>query len=277
MMYLFSYKWIKHRYCFNKRCLITSILIIILCTAVFLCIPGRLDDRNAINNVAPSDELNVVKAENYKAFWLWTGVKNQPILNDATTIYIHQGEFNQLNNHKVSLVKQGITSRKITRANEEVAIWLTFRVNSLVDHKTLVNQMNIMLTDWKNAGTHITGIQLDFDAASYKLDNYAIFLKQVREILPKNYQLSITGLLDWAKTGDINVLNRLGSDVDEIVIQTYQGIKTVDSYASYLPVLLKLKIPFRVGLVQHGTWDNQWELKLAQSPFYLGEVIFLVN
>ncbi len=133
---------------------------------------------------------------------------------------------------------------------------------------------------WAAAGNQVIGLQIDFDAGTYRLDDYAGFLRRVRTKLDPNFALGVTGLLDWAKTGSIQQLNAL--PIDELVIQTYQGRSTVNQYSRYLPALLQLRLPFKIGLVQHGEWDPQWEQYLAASPF-IGEkssfclIIFALN
>ena len=117
---------------------------------------------------------------------------------------------------------------------------------------------------WRAAGARVAGIQIDFDAATRQLDRYGNALQQLRRALPPGCKLSVTGLLDWAKTGDVAELNRL--PVDELVIQTYQGTRTVPGYQAYLPAMAHLTIPFKVGLVQDGEWDPAWQTTLAASP-----------
>ncbi|WP_244061783.1 DUF3142 domain-containing protein, partial [Aeromonas caviae] len=128
---------------------------------------------------------------------------------------------------------------------------------------------------WRAAGARVAGIQIDFDAATRQLDRYGNALQQLRRALPPGCKLSVTGLLDWAKTGGVAELNRL--PVDELVIQTYQGTRTVPGYQAYLPAMAHLTIPFKVGLVQDGEWDPAWQTTLAASPHYRGEVVFLLN
>jgi len=118
-------------------------------------------------------------------------------------------------------------------------------------------------------------VQIDFDAATHRLDQYSLFLQRLRKVLPPEFSLGVTGLLDWAKTGNVATLNAL--PVDELVIQSYQGRQTVSRYADYLPALDGLRIPFRLGLVQHGQWNQQDEQRLLASPWYRGSVIFLLN
>lgn len=82
-------------------------------------------------------------------------------------------------------------------------------------------------------------------------------------------------MLDWAKTGDIATLNTLA--VDELVVQSYQGRRTVANYQAYLPALNRLRIPFKLGLVQHGSRDRLAERQLENSPYYRGTVVFMLN
>ncbi|WP_236757867.1 DUF3142 domain-containing protein [Aeromonas cavernicola] len=149
------------------------------------------------------------------------------------------------------------------------------RVNALplsADHEKLLAKL---YRQWRKAGAKVTGIQIDFDAATRQLDRYASALRQLRQALPAECKLSVTGLLDWAKTGNVAQLNTL--PVDEIVIQTYQGKQTVPGYAAYLPAMMQLTLPFKIGLVQGGEWEPWWQTKLAASPHYRGEVVFLLN
>ena len=85
----------------------------------------------------------------------------------------------------------------------------------------------------------------------------------------------MTGLLDWAKNGDIATLNAL--PIDELVVQSYQGRQTVKNYQDYLPDLMRLNIPFKLGLVQAGNWDSESEAVLEKSLWYRGTVVFMLN
>ncbi|MBL0591670.1 DUF3142 domain-containing protein [Aeromonas veronii] len=211
-----------------------------------------------------------VDANNYDAFWLWSATRHQPVLAQATTLYLHQGEI--LNRPSgPRFIKLGRTPTPL----QTEQLWLVVRVNTLplsADHKKLLVKL---YQEWRKAGAKVTGIQIDFDAATRQLDRYATSLRQLRQVLPAECKLSVTGLLDWAKTGDVAQLNSL--PVDEIVIQTYQGKHTVPGYSAYLPAMMQLTIPFKVGLVQEGEWEPSWQAKLATSPHYRGEVVFLIN
>lgn len=215
---------------------------------------------------------SAVNAAHYHAFWLWAAVRPQPVLHQAETLYLHQGEITRRQGKTVFL-RQGIPVSKL-HINH---LWLTYRVSTLNISEKQLRRMLKIREKWLANGNQVAGIQIDFDARSYELAHYVTFLQTLRRQLPTACRLSVTGLLDWAKTGDIKQLNRLNHVVDELVVQTYQGRHTINNYRDYLPALLALKVPFRIGLIQHGRWDERWQYRLAASPFYRGEAVFLIN
>lgn len=211
-----------------------------------------------------------VNAHDYHAFWLWSGVLAQPALQQADLLYLHQGEI-ITGRQGARFLKLGLPLSKL----QAPAVWITVRVATLdMPDEALASAVRLPAR-WAAAGNRVVGLQIDFDAATYQLDKYAAFLDKLRAQLPKEYALGVTGLLDWAKTGNVGQLNAL--PIDELVIQTYQGRRTVTEYERYLPALLKLQIPFKIGLVQQGYWNSEWQQRLAASPYYRGEVVFLLN
>ncbi|OSN02934.1 hypothetical protein AU510_16200 [Lonsdalea britannica] len=213
-----------------------------------------------------------VNAARYNAFWLWAAVQPQPVLHQADTLYLHQGEI-ALRRGDVVFLRQGLPASRLTVKH----LWLSFRVTTLDFGEPQLARILNIAQRWRALGNRVEGIQIDFDAASHHLSGYVAFLQQLRQRLPSDYRLSVTGLLDWAKTGEISQINRLNDIVDELVVQTYQGRNTVNRYTEYLPALLTLRVPFRLGLVQHGRWDERWQHRLSASPFYRGAVVFLLN
>ncbi|KAA8998572.1 DUF3142 domain-containing protein [Affinibrenneria salicis] len=219
-----------------------------------------------------SEPTTRVEAAHYRAYWLWAAVRPQPVLHQASTLYLHQGEIARRQGKGVFL-RQGLPASRLRVAN----VWLSYRITTLEFSDRQLNRLLSQRRSWIRHGNHVEGIQIDFDARSYGLARYVAFLQQLRRRLPADCKLSITGLLDWAKTGDVAQLNRLNNVVDELVIQTYQGRSTITRYDEYLPALLKLTVPFRIGLVQNGRWDRRWQQRLSASPWYRGEVVFLLN
>ncbi|CCJ72887.1 FIG00553608: hypothetical protein [Cronobacter condimenti 1330] len=155
------------------------------------------------------------------------------------------------------------------------ALWVTVRLERLDLTDEMLDTLARLPARWAQAGNRVTGLQIDFDAATHRIDDYGRFLTRLRARLDARFALGVTGLLDWAQTGSVARLNAL--PVDELVVQTYQGRHTVPGYARYLPALLELRIPFKIGIAQNGEWDKTEEKTLATSPWYRGAVIFVLN
>lgn len=212
----------------------------------------------------------IVTAHEHPAFWLWSGVKASEALKEAQTVYLHQGEV-LARPDEVVFQRLGLPVSRLAFPS----IWLTVRFTTLEVPPTIVPRIVRLMQRWQAAGNQVVGLQVDFDAATHQLADYARFLRTLRQQLPPEFALGVTGLLDWAKTGDVATLNSLA--VDELVIQSYQGRHTVDNYQAYLPALARLRIPFKLGLVQNGHRDVQAEAQLRKSPWYRGTVVFMLN
>lgn len=217
---------------------------------------------------APAQER--VNAHAHTAFWLWSGVKASDALKEAQTVYLHQGEVLARPNGVV-FQRLGLPVSRLTFPS----IWLTVRFTTLEVSPEILARIVRLMQRWQAAGNQVVGLQVDFDAATHQLADYARFLQALRQQLPTEFSLGVTGLLDWAKTGDVATLNALA--VDELVIQSYQGRHTVTNYQAYLPALTGLRIPFKLGLVQNGQRDRQAEAQLQKSPWYRGTVVFMLN
>lgn len=237
-----------------------------LVAATALALVGSCTDRGA--DSADSDAAcGTVDAARYDAFWLWAGVKPQPVLERAKRLYLLEGEV-------VGNPGRWVNQRGGTPRLGALPLYLVVRVETLDWEPETETALFSALRRWKQAGNNVVGVQIDFDARTRKLDQYADFLKQLRTKLPQEYQLSVTGLLDWSANADSEALNALGSTVDEVVLQTYQGRATVSGYEQYLKRLSRLKLPFRLGVVQGGKWCPR---SIAKHPQFKGYVVFLVN
>jgi Tfp pilus assembly protein PilN len=223
--------------------------------------------------VAPaSDNPARVDAASYRQFWLWAGVTPQPVLHQAQRLYLLQGHISQ-HGDGVRLQPQGLPPSTL-KVSE---LWLSYRVATLDWQPGVVRDLLRQRAAWQARGNRVIGIQIDFDAATPRLADYADFLRQLRQQLPADCQLGITGLLDWSANGDVATLNSLHGVVDELVVQTYRGRRTVNNYSHYLPALKRLTLPFKIGLVQNGEWQADWQRQFATQPNYRGEVVFLLN
>lgn len=210
-----------------------------------------------------------VDASRYGAFWLWAGVKPQPVLEHARRLYLLQSEVEA--GDPVRLVAQRPAIPRL-RGPE---LWMVVRVGTLRWPPHVYRQVLAQLERWRSAGNRVAGLQIDFDARTRHLEEYALFLEDLRRRLPADCQLGVTGLLDWSSNGDPAGLAALAGVVDEIVLQIYQGHRVIPGYALYLARLDRLKIPFRIGLLQGGEWHMP--PGLSSHPWFRGFVVFLRN
>jgi hypothetical protein len=84
-------------------------------------------------------------------------------------------------------------------------------------------------------------------------------------------------LLDWSTGGSPEAFAAMSGTVDEIVFQAYRGRQTIPNYRDYLAAVARLRLPFKIGLVEGGAWDRSEERRLAASDFYRGVVVFLTE
>ena len=214
-------------------------------------------------------EQRRVDARDYDAFWLWAGVEPQPVLDSAKTIYILAAEI------KGGPKGRYVDLRPAVPQVQHAQVWIVYRLESLAWEENVLPRILRDMESWKGRSNRIEGIQIDFDAATRGLPGYAAFLKKLRSELPPGTRLSVTGLLDWSSGGDSPALNALAGTVDEVVLQTYQGRHTISGYQAYLRQLERVKLPFKIGLVQHGEWKAP--PGLARNPNFRGYVVFLLN
>jgi hypothetical protein len=207
-----------------------------------------------------------VEAERYDAFFLWAGVKPQPVLDRAKTLYLLAGEVRR-DGRYVSL-------RAAPRIGQG-EVWLVVRAQSLDWAPGVEARVLAELAHWQAAGNRVAGLQVDFDASTKGLDHYALFLKQLRGKLDIQFKLSTTGLMDWSAHADPSTLASLQGVVDEVVVQSYQGRETIPGYETYLAKLARVPVPHKVALVQGGDWREPAALK--SDPLFRGYVVFLVN
>ncbi|MGR3890167.1 DUF3142 domain-containing protein [Pseudomonas sp. 1152_12] len=221
-----------------------------------------------------SPAFAAVDARDYDAFWLWSGVAPQPVLKQAKTLYILQGQINSTRRapqRGVQFIAQGISVPRITQGD----VWVVYRAHTLHWPEQVYTQLFGQVQRWRDAGNPVAGIQIDFDARTQYLHEYAGFLRDLRRRLPTDLRLSITGLMDWSSNADPTAIAQLKGVVDEVVVQTYQGRHSIPDYAAYLPRMSRLGLPFKVGLIQGGVWDEPAYLK--GSEWFRGYVVFLQN
>jgi hypothetical protein len=210
-----------------------------------------------------------VDARRYDSFWLWAGVASQPVLAKARTLYLLDGEIRASEPNRYVALRPGVPSLP------GKSLWLVVRTDTLDWPAAAPARLTERLDRWAAAGNRVEGLQIDFDARTKGVGDYAAFLRAMRSKLPPRYRLSITGLLDWSANGDPKALAALRGTVDEVVIQTYQGRSTIPGYETYFAKMRGFGLPFKIGLVQDGFWRAPEGLAAERN--FRGYVVFLVN
>lgn len=205
----------------------------------------------------------------YDQFFLWAGVPPPPAVKQARVLYILGGEIRRGGPVRVTPMRAGVPHVK------GPTLWLTVRTERLDWDAATWDALRAMLTRWRMAGNRLEGLQIDFDAATPGLMRYRAFLERVRRELPPDTRLSITGLLDWSANGDPAELARLAGLVDEVVIQTYQGRRTIPGYAAWFSHIDTLPMRHKIALVEGGEWTPP--AAMARDRRFGGYVIFLLK
>ncbi len=84
-----------------------------------------------------------------------------------------------------------------------------------VGRRRVYTQLLGQVQRWRDAGNPVVGIQIDFDTRTQYLHEYADFLRDLRQRLPADLRLSITGLMDWSSNADPAAIAQLKGVVDE--------------------------------------------------------------
>lgn len=208
-----------------------------------------------------------VDPHDYRAFFLWGGVRPPPYLDRADSVYLLWGELRHEDPAHI------VVLRPEAPRDPGPALWLTVRAERLDWGEPAYRQLLAEAERWRRAGNPLVGVQVDFDAATLKLGTYTAFLRDLRRRLPRDLRLSATGLMDWSAGARASDLAGLKGVLDEVVVQTYQGRTTIPGYRRYLPSLARLPIPYRIGLVENGEWSPP--AALSHDRQFRGYVVFL--
>jgi Protein of unknown function (DUF3142) len=205
------------------------------------------------------------------SYWLWAGITE----NDApanANLYVYQGLLTAKNG-QTAYQRIGLYPYPI-KAN---VLYLSYRLEGdLPDIVALLEIFQNATSQWQRHRVTITGLQLDFDSPTSKLLIYSDFLSRLRQQLPKQYALSITGLGDWILWGDKKAMTQIGGSVDEIVFQLYQGRRSFPDSKRYVERLRNFPAPFKVGLLANNPYVSFMSLLyLRLNPVFKGLVYFI--
>jgi hypothetical protein len=215
----------------------------------------------------PGRQPEAVDPADYDAFFLWAGVRPPEDLAEAETVYLLWGEVRSDDPSHADVLRP--EPPRTTGPD----LWLVVRAERLDWDEGVYRQLLAEAGRWRARGNRLAGIQVDFDAATLRLGTYAGFLRDLRRRMPADLKLSATGLMDWSSGAGTDDLAALDGVLDELVVQTYQGRRTIPGYQRYLPSLKRLTLPYRLGLVEGGEWEAP--AGLADDPDFRGYVVFL--
>jgi len=204
------------------------------------------------------------------SYWLWAGLTEKDIPKDFNgTLYIYQGIIEDKAGY-ATLDHKGIFPYPIKQGN----IGLVFRLAKLANPREIADVYISSANDWARHGVKIQSLQIDYDCPTSKLKEYAVFLSKLREALPRQHALSVTGLGDWIVSGDREDVEKLATVADDITFQLYRGRRYLPNAADYIIELGHARFPFRVGLLA-GVKKQDWIDRLNSNSYYRGVTYFL--
>lgn len=224
-------------------------------------------------------ESHATQPEWKVGYWLWNGHGTPPASEaKVDLLYVQAGTFGSYSSILVGGDLSALSSENLppvrlaevvqwpTRLPQAEAYFAVWRNKSPVSPGTdlvpkLVQQYQDLKRRAARAGQRLIGLQIDHDSPTNLLDEYARFLKALREALPKEDLVSITALLDWFRPD-----TRVGETlqwVNEYIPQFYDVdadrraetplhiAKTID-VSQWAPIFNAHRRPYRIGISSFG-------------------------
>lgn len=208
--------------------------------------------------------------EHSTSYWLWAGINPDLAPADAE-LFVLQGHF-ETDTLVTTFDRQGIYPHPL----ECSKLFLVYRLEGgLPPVDTLLSIFLMQVRQWERHPVQVDGIQLDFDSPTSRLNLYATYLAQLRKLLPSHFQLSITGLGDWAMSGESQAMRDISASVDDIVFQLYQGRQPLPDINEYLTRLKSYPHDFRIGLLFGH--EDPTRMNLVQSNRNYHGIIYFIQ
>lgn len=125
-----------------------------------------------------------------------------------------------------------------------------------LDQDHLIANIAALQADWLSSGAAVTGVEIDHDAGTRKLDEYGRFLEALRPALNAGQSLSVTLLPDWLESP---AFSRVTLSADETVLQLHSvhpsgPLFDPASARAWTTAMGRRTIkPFRVALPDYGS------------------------
>lgn len=204
--------------------------------------------------------------------WAWRPAAIESLHEDHTP-YLFQGLFFVASGTE-QYQFQGVRPFRVQKSTCDLI--LTYRFDDLVPVEMVAARFRVHRRVWQDELNRVAGLQVDFDSPSAGLGAYAQWLHDLRNVLPIETAVSITGLPDWLVSAPPQELQALASEADFIAFMMYRGTTPVQDPASYYTVLRKSDVRFKIGLLPTQDRDQQIA-QVRNSPGYLGTSIFITK
>ena len=129
---------------------------------------------------------------------------------------------------------------------------LTYRMENRVNSREVSAFINRDLNIWKRAGRNIIGVEIDYDSPSSKLDEYRVWLLDIKKRIPADISVRITGLPTWFEDNRQGA-RKLATAVSEISLMFYRQKQT--PITGHLLDAIKKVNNIRYGFLCD---DNRW-------------------
>ena len=217
-------------------------------------------------------------------YWFWEEGRRTPFVPEMEPdlLYVKVGQFQRSGSSQSILVggdlrgfaEQPLGSVNIVdsgwwhppslpKAKAYIAVWRND--SPICPDIALVPQLIKHYQELKHraakAGQQLVGLQIDHDSPTNLLDEYARFLKALREALPQTDLISITALLDWFRpnTRIAEVLQWVNEyipqfydvDADRSAETSLHIAKTIDA-STWAPIFNAYGRPYRIGISSFG-------------------------
>jgi hypothetical protein len=160
--------------------------------------------------------------------------------------------------------------------------WLVFRyeqpgVPDLQVAPIVAGEVSRVWADARKRDLKAVGVQFDIDSPTGSLADYARFLREVRKGLPQGFEISITALLDWFRSG--TAIGDVIKETDEFVPQFYDladpssygggpAIAAKIDAARWGPVFNRFRKRFRLGISTFGRAQLVPKEAAAKARFF---------
>ncbi|NOT32637.1 MAG: DUF3142 domain-containing protein [Candidatus Eisenbacteria bacterium] len=206
------------------------------------------------------------RADSCEAAWVWAGIPPGAIPQSVRTLYVYQGEL-VAHADGVHFTRGG----PWPSAGDSRALIPVVRLRGEVEAHECVRVLESAANAWRSRGRTVPGVQLDYDAPSRRLGEYARFVREVRSNLDPALALSVTGLADWLVAARPEALDALAVAADDVVFQLYHSHHPVPRLGLYHAALARFRQPFRVGLLA----GMSVPAAVRSNPRYRGSLRFI--